>query len=117
MLGGGMRQAGVLAAAGLVALDEVLPRLADDHATARRLAELLAEIPGIELDLATVETNILCFGLGAGVTATELVARLRDRGVLVHALGPGSIRMVTHYQIGVEDVDCAADAAEAALVG
>jgi threonine aldolase len=117
MLGGGMRQAGVLAAAGLVALDEVLPRLADDHATARRLAELLAEIPGIELDLATVETNILCFGLGAsaGVTATELVARLRDRGVLVHALGANLVRMVTHYHITMANVDAAAVAVRQAM--
>jgi len=117
MLGGGMRQAGVLAAAGLVALDEVLPRLADDHATARRLAELLAGIPGIELDLATVETNIVCFGLGAsaGVTATELAARLRDRGILVHALGANLVRMVTHYHITKADVDAAAVAVHVAM--
>jgi len=112
MLGGGMRQAGVLAAAGLVALDEVLPRLADDHATARRLAELLAEIPGIELDLATVETNILCFGLAAstGLTAAGLADRLRDRGVLVHALGANLVRMVTHYHITMGDAEAAAAA-------
>jgi threonine aldolase len=118
MLGGGMRQAGVLAAAGLVALDEVLPRLGDDHATARRLAGLLAAVPGIELDLATVETNILCFGLadGAGMTATELAARLRDRRVLVHALGANLVRMVTHYHITLADVERAA-AAVRAVVG
>jgi threonine aldolase len=117
MLGGGMRQAGVLAAAGLVALDEVLPRLADDHATARRLAGLLAEIPGVDLALATVETNILCFGLadGAGMTATELAARLRDRGVLVHALGANLVRMVTHYHITLADAERAASAVRAVM--
>lgn len=117
MLGGGMRQAGVLAAAGLVALDEVLPRLADDHATARRLAERLAEIPGIELDLATVETNILCFGIGAGagMTAAELAAGLREHGVLVHALGANLIRMVTHYHITMADAERAAAAVRAAV--
>jgi len=117
MLGGGMRQAGVLAAAGLVALDEVLPRLADDHATARRLAELLAEIPGIELDLATVETNILCFGLGdsIAITAADLATRLGQRGVLVHALGANLVRMVTHYHITMADAEAAAAAVRAVM--
>ena len=110
MLGGGMRQAGVLAAAGLVALEEVLPRLGDDHATARRLAELLAEVPGVELDPATAETNIVCFALGgdAGIGAAELAARLRQAGVLVHALGANLVRMVTHYHITMADVERAA---------
>ena len=112
MFGGGMRQAGVIAAAGLVALDEVLPRLAEDHATARRLGELLAEIPGVDLDLETVETNILCFALGdeAGITARELAARLAAEGILVHALGANLVRMVTHYHITRDDVETAADA-------
>ncbi len=112
MFGGGMRQAGVIAAAGLVALDEMLPRLAEDHASARRLGELLAEIPGIELDLDTVETNILCFALGdsARITASELSARLATEGVLVHALGANLVRMVTHYHITMNDVEDAADA-------
>jgi threonine aldolase len=110
MLGGGMRQAGVLAAAGLVALDEVLPRLDEDHATARRLAELLAEIPGIDIDLAATETNIVCFALaaGSGTTAAALAARLRDDGVLVHALGANLVRMVTHYHVTMADVEEAA---------
>ena len=119
MFGGGMRQAGVIAAAGLVALDEVLPRLAEDHATARRLGELLAEIPGVDLDLDTVETNILCFalGAGAGITAGELSARLAAEGVLVHALGANLVRMVTHYHVTMDDVEKAADAVRRVMVG
>jgi threonine aldolase len=111
MFGGGMRQAGVVAAAGLVALDEVIPRLGDDHETARRLAVELAEMPAVELDLATVETNIVCFGLSpeARLTAGELARRLAENGVLVHALGPDLVRMVTHYHITSDDVDVAAD--------
>lgn len=110
MFGGGMRQAGVLAAAGLVALDEMLPRLAEDHATARRLADRLAELPGVELDPAAVETNIVFFRLGPGAAldATTLAARLAEEGVLAHALDAASVRMVTHYQISAEDVDTAA---------
>jgi len=119
MFGGGMRQAGVIAAAGLVALDEVLPRLAEDHATARRLGELLAEIPGVELDLDTVETNILCFALGdqAGISAGELSARLAAEGVLVHALGANLVRMVTHYHVTMDDVEDAAHAVRRVMTG
>ncbi|HQN96680.1 MAG TPA: GntG family PLP-dependent aldolase, partial [Thermoanaerobaculales bacterium] len=117
MLGGGMRQAGVLAAAGLVALDEVLPRLADDHATARRLASLIAEIPGILLDPATVETNIICFGLdeNARVTASELVGRLATNGVLCSALGANLVRLVTHYHVTMDDAEAAAAAVRAVM--
>ncbi len=110
MFGGGMRQAGVLAAAGLVALDEMLPRLGEDHVTARRLAQRLAEIPGVELDPAMVETNIVFFRLtaDAALDANGLALRLAEEGVLVHALDPTSIRMVTHYQISTDDVERAA---------
>jgi threonine aldolase len=119
MFGGGMRQAGVIAAAGLVAFDEVLPRLAEDHATARRLGELLAEIPGIELDLDTIETNILCCALRdeVPITAGELAAGLAAEGVLVHALGANLVRLVTHYHITMEDVETAATAARRVLAG
>ncbi len=112
MLGGGMRQAGVLAAAGLVAFDEMLPRLAEDHATARRLAELLAELPGVVLDPAMVDTNIVFLHLAkdAALSARELAARLETEGVRAHALGPDSIRMVTHYEITMADVEKAAAA-------
>jgi threonine aldolase len=110
MLGGGMRQAGILAAAGLVAIEEMLHRLEQDHATARRLAEQLADLPGIDLDPAAVETNIVTFKLTSdtGISALDLVTKLASHGVLVHALDQGSIRMVTHYEIGMSDVETAA---------
>jgi threonine aldolase len=118
MLGGGMRQAGVLAAAGLVALDEMLPRLIDDHATARHLAEQLAELPGIDLDPRLVETNIVTFKLTAdtGLSAQDLATKLGSHGVLVHALGAHSIRMVTHYEISMADVETAARIARQVLI-
>ncbi len=117
MFGGGMRQAGILAAAGLVALDEMLPRLADDHRTARRLAELLADIEGVVLDPAAVETNIVFFSLAADAPlgAAELAARLAEEGVGVHALGPDAVRMVTHYEISMDDVERAAAAVKRVL--
>jgi len=106
MLGGGMRQAGIIAAAGLIALDEVLPMLTDDNRRARDLAVGLAGIPGIVLDPETVETNIVFFSLAndAPLDAAELSARLAANGVLCHPLGRDSIRMVTHYHISDEDV-------------
>jgi threonine aldolase len=112
MFGGGMRQAGVLAAAGLVALDEMLPRLIEDHRTAKRLGELLAEIPAIRLDPDSVETNIIFFEVSddAAMGAGELAQRLAEESVLVHALGHDSIRMVTHYHISMDDVEDAAAA-------
>jgi threonine aldolase len=107
MFGGGMRQAGVLAAAGLVAFDEVLPRLQEDNDNAKRLALKLAEIPAIDLDPDTVDTNIVFFSLHDNVryNAQALAAELNKEGVLVHALDAKSIRMVTHYHISQKDVD------------
>jgi threonine aldolase len=112
MFGGGMRQAGILAAAGLVALEEVLPRLAEDNRRGRVLADGIAQVPGIDLDPVTVETNIVFFRLApsAPLTAPQLSAALAKRGVLAHSLGHDSIRMVTHYQISDEDVETAVDA-------
>jgi threonine aldolase len=106
MLGGGMRQAGIIAAAGLIALDEVLPLLTDDNRRAHDLAVGLAGIPGIVLDPDTVETNIVFFSLAdtAPMDAAELATRLADKGVLCHPLGRDSIRMVTHYHINDEDI-------------
>jgi len=104
-VGGGMRQAGVLAAAGIVALEQIAPRMADDHLRARRLAEGLAQIPGVEV--APVYTNILYFSLTEDVSRTpeEVVAGLRQRGVLVMGRVGGRFRAVTHYWISDEDIE------------
>jgi threonine aldolase len=109
-LGGGMRQAGVLAAAGLIALEEGPKRLADDHANARLLAEALARTEGVSIDLETVETNIVVFRLKAGKGAAELAARLKARGVLVGAFGPDAVRLVTHRDVSRDDCINAAEA-------
>lgn len=98
MLGGGMRQAGVLAAAALVALEESPRRLHIDHANARFLAEGLAEIPGVEIDASKVVTNILVFGV-RGLTAFDLSGRLAARGVLANGLDAKTMRMVTHCDV------------------
>ena len=98
-LGGGMRQAGVLAAAGLVALDEMTGRLQQDHDHARLLACALSKLPQVELDPALVQTNILIFNLRGGRDAEVLVSALADRGVLAGTLGPHSIRLVTHHDV------------------
>lgn len=98
-LGGGMRQAGVLAAAGLIALDSMTQRLAEDHANARFLAESLVKISGVELDLADVQTNIVIFRLAAGTSAPAIVARLKQRGILCANVGPHAIRLVTHNDV------------------
>jgi threonine aldolase len=118
MLGGGMRQAGVIAAAGIVALETMIDRLADDHAHARRLAKGLAPLPGVVLDPATVETNIVIFALAPGAPEPgDFVAALTARDVRLGAIGGRRFRAVTHYGIGAEDVDRAIAAARAVLEG
>jgi threonine aldolase len=102
-LGGGMRQAGVLAAAGLIALEEMPKRLQDDHANARLLAEALNNTEGVEINPETVETNIVIFRVTAGLTDAELVARLKARGVLASSVGPQLVRLVTHRDVGRDD--------------
>jgi threonine aldolase len=97
-LGGGMRQVGVLAAAGLIALEQGPARLHEDHANARLLAEALAKIERVAIDLNSVETNIVVFRL-KGVSATDVVARLKVRGILASAFGPSAIRLVTHLDV------------------
>jgi threonine aldolase len=109
-LGGGMRQAGVLAAAGLIALEEGPKGLADDHANARLLAEALSHTEGVTIDLPSVETNIVIFRLTAGKGAGELAARLKARGVLVGAFGPDAVRVVTHRDVSRKDCINAAEA-------
>ena len=115
-LGGGMRQAGCLAAAGLIALNEMTARLTEDHANARLLAEELAKQPNVELDLALVQTNIVIFHLvdqqsGAPGDAAALVGRLKQRGVLAGAVGPHAVRFVTHRDV---DRDACMEAARVA---
>ena len=107
-MGGGMRQVGVLAAAGLVALETEVSRLAEDHANARLLAERLAEVPGIEVDPATVETNIVIFRTGR-IPAATLGDRLRAAGVLCLAISADRVRMVTHHDVSRDQVLRAAE--------
>jgi threonine aldolase len=95
-LGGGMRQAGVLAAAGLIALEKMSLRLQDDHDQARMLAEMLSEIPEVEIDLEGVQTNIVVFRL-RNMLAEDFTARLKARGILMSAVGPHAVRLVTHH--------------------
>lgn len=98
-LGGGMRQVGILAAAGLMALEQGPKRLHEDHANAQLLAEALSHTEGVAIDPHAVETNIVIFRLTAGQSATELSARLKSRGVLVSAFGRDAIRLVTHLDV------------------
>jgi threonine aldolase len=98
MLGGGMRQVGILAAAGLVALDTMIDRLAEDHANAALLARGLAGLPGVEIDPDAVQTNLVFFRL-TEEPAASFAQRLREAGILAGASGPRSVRMVTHHSI------------------
>jgi threonine aldolase len=116
MAGGAMRQVGIFAAAAEHALDHHLDRLVEDHANARLLAERLATAPGVELDLATVESNIVVARLVADAPdAATVAARARDAGVLVSILGPRTIRAVTHLDVTREQVVAAADVLVAAV--
>jgi threonine aldolase len=113
-LGGGMRQAGVLAATGLIALDSMVDRLADDHANARTLAEGMAELPGVSCDLARVQTNLVFFDLER-MSGAEFEAECRKRGLLGGATGPHRVRFVTHYGITAEDIQSALKTCEEVL--
>ena len=102
-LGGGMRQVGVLAAAGLIALEKMPARLHEDHANARLLAEALSHMDCVDIDLGAVETNIVIFKLKGELSAAELSARMKARGVLMSAVGPHAIRAVTHHDVSRND--------------
>ena len=116
MLGGGMRQAGVLASAGLVALDTMIDRLAEDHQHARRLAQGLANIDGLSVDPDSIQTNIVFFEVDESLgTAADLIAALKRNGVLVSYPGRQSIRMVTHRHISPEDIEEALSRTSAAV--
>jgi threonine aldolase len=123
LFGGGMRQVGVLAAAGILALTEMVDRLVEDHVLARRLALGLSELPAVQIDPSRVRTNILVFRLRpekvpgdpAVAPAQRFTSALRDRGVLAGAFGAEEVRMVTHYEITAADVETALRAAREAL--
>jgi len=109
MLGGAMRQIGIFAAAGLHALDYQVERLAEDHAHARAVALRLVDSPRIVLDLATVQTNIIVFRLAPDAPdASMMVQQARERGVLVLAFGPRTVRAVTHLDVSREECERAA---------
>jgi len=110
-LGGGQRQAGIIAAAGIYAIEKMSLRLEEDHQNARALAEGLVEIPGLAVDLSTVQTNIVVVELASDrLTQAELVERLRERGVLVVPWTKGRIRLVTHYGVDEQDIEKALQA-------
>jgi threonine aldolase len=110
--GGGMRQAGILAAAGLYALEHHRPHLADDHAKARRLAETIAALPAFDLDVDAVETNIIIFEVTDG-TAAEVADTLGDDGLLLTPFGPTTLRATTHRDVSMEQIDEAAEIMQA----
>jgi len=106
VLGGGMRQSGVIAAPGITALEQMVARLAEDHANARRLAEGIAHIRGLSADPETTQTNIVYFELASEpITAEKLVTQLGKRGIKLLCVGPRLLRAVTHYGISAEDID------------
>lgn len=113
-LGGGMRQAGVLAATGLIALESMVDRLAEDHSNARTLAEGLAELPGVRCDLARVQTNLVYFDLER-MPASDFEERCRLRGLLGDAAGRHRVRFVTHYGITAGDIQATLKICEEAL--
>ncbi len=116
-MGGAMRQAGIIAAGGIFALRHHVARLAEDHANARRLAEGLAALPGIKLDPASVETNLVFFDLTGSLDAPAAVERLLAHGVRMGALGPRTIRAVTHLDVSAAGIDRALAAARAVFGG
>ena len=113
VLGGGMRQAGVLAAAGLVALEQTPARLPEDHANARLLAEGIAAIPGIAIDPSKVVTNIVIFEIATPVP--EFATKVKQHGVLLAGIGGQRVRMVTHYDVSRKDCERAVEAIAAVM--
>ncbi len=109
LFGGGLRQAGLMAAAAIYALEHHVTRLAEDHTNARRFAERIAELPGVTLDLASVESNLVFFEVARDRgTGAEIVTRWRERGILALAMGPQRIRVCTHLDVTAADLDHAA---------
>lgn len=115
-LGGGMRQAGILAAGGLIAMEEMPARLHEDHANARWIAEKLANIPCLALDLEKVRTNVVVFDIaGTGLTFTELSAQLKSKGLLISTAGGTRARMLTHLNVSRKDCEAAVKVMEEVL--
>jgi threonine aldolase len=105
-----MRQAGVIAAGALYALEHHVERLAEDHQKARAFAHLLADTPGIHIDMNTVETNIVVIDIAeTGKPPAAVIAQLRGLGILVTEAGPTSIRAVMHMDVSMDDVHAAAE--------
>jgi Threonine aldolase len=105
-MGGGMRQVGILAAAGLIALEDGPQRLHLDHENARRLAIGLTGIQGIEIDLNSVVTNIVVFDISdTGKTSPELCSQLKEKNILAVGIDDKTMRMVTHLDVSVDDID------------
>jgi Beta-eliminating lyase. len=105
MLGGGLRQSGFLAAAGIVALTEMVDRLAEDHENARVLAEGLANIKGIDINMETVQTNIIVFSIeGLGINGDRFASMLYDRGIKANGSPDYGMRFVTHKDVTREDI-------------
>jgi len=118
ILGGGMRQAGVIAAAGIVALEQMVDRLAEDHANACRLAAGIAEIPGLSIDLTRAQTNIIYFDLDSDrLAAGEFLSRMEQKGIKLLRTGGRSFRMVTHHGIRSENIDTALAALGSVMKG
>lgn len=117
MYGGAMRQAGILAAAGLYALDHHIARLKEDHDNAIRLARALRSLPAVRVDLGRTETNIVMFDVPQpSRPASEILASLRERGVLINAVGPTTYRAVTHLDVSAGDIDRASEVFASVLV-
>jgi threonine aldolase len=111
MFGGGMRQAGILAAAGILALDHHRERLADDHHNAKRLAQGLSELKGVQVNPDHVETNIVIIDVvSSGMTASQVAGFMKDKQALIHAFGKTQVRMVTHLGVSPEDIEKALEA-------
>lgn len=116
LLGGGLRQAGIMASAGIVALQTMVDRLTEDHRRAQLLAESIRAIPGIRLEPSVIETNMVFFRLEReGLSTAEFLSGLSQRGVRMGTLRPGVIRAVVHYHISDEDIDATANAVRSVL--
>ncbi len=117
-LGGGMRQVGILAAAGMIALEDSPQVLHDDHANAKRLAEAVAELPGIQIDPEVVQTNIIIFDVaGTGKTTAQIAEGLKAHGVLANGINAREMRMVTHFDVNRDDIETALTALKTVIGG